>query len=97
MSKRKKPIFKLNEEEKKISDSFNLEEWKSIDNIEEEITKAKETASRYLHKDARINIRISSSDLERLKQIAAYEGLPYQTLISSVLHKYSAGHLNLDF
>jgi predicted DNA binding CopG/RHH family protein len=93
MNKRKKPIFKLNEEEKKISDSFNLEEWKSIDNMEEEIIKAQEAGSHYLHKDARINIRISSSDLERLKQIAAYEGLPYQTLISSILHKYSAGHL----
>ena len=46
----------------------------------------------YLQKDARINIRISSSDLKRIKQKAAYEGLPYQTLIASVLHKYSAGH-----
>ncbi|HYD90546.1 MAG TPA: hypothetical protein VEA37_03550 [Flavobacterium sp.] len=95
MTKRKQPIFNLDEEEKKISDSFDREEWESVEGLGEEIIKAQETASRYLHKDARINIRISSSDLERLKQIAAYEGLPYQTLISSVLHKYSAGHLNL--
>ena len=40
-----------------------------------------------------INIRLSSADLNRLKQKAAYEGLPYQTLIASVLHKYAAGHL----
>jgi predicted DNA binding CopG/RHH family protein len=95
MTKTKKPIFNLDKEEKKMSDSFDLGEWESVKGLEKEIAKAQEAASRYLHKDARINIRISSSDLDRLKQIAAYEGLPYQTLISSVLHKYSAGHLNL--
>jgi predicted DNA binding CopG/RHH family protein len=93
MTKRKKPIFELDEEEKKISDSFDLEEWESVNNLGEEIIKAQKAASRYFHKDAKINIRISSSDLERIKQIAAYEGLPYQTLIASILHKYSAGHL----
>ena len=44
------------------------------------------------NKDVRINIRLTSSDLSAIKQRAAYEGLPYQTLIS-VLHKYAAGHL----
>ena len=95
MTKRRKPVFNLNEEEKKISDSFELGEWESVENLGEEMSKAQEAASHYLQKDARINIRISSSDLERLKQIAAYEGLPYQTLIARILHKYSAGHLNL--
>ena len=95
MTKKKQPTFKLDEEEKKLSSSFDLGEWESVGNLNEEVERAKSAASRYLHKDARINIRISSSDLERLKQIAAYEGLPYQTLISSILHKYSAGHLNI--
>jgi len=48
-----------------------------------------------LRKDVRINIRLSSNDILNIKQIAAYEGLPYQTLIASVLHKYAAGHLDL--
>lgn len=95
MTRSKKPIFNLDEKEREISDSFDRGEWESVENLGKEIAKAQEAASRYLHKDARINIRISLSDLERLKQIAAYEGLPYQTLISSILHKYSAGHLNL--
>ncbi|KJV61948.1 hypothetical protein [Rickettsia amblyommatis] len=47
-------------------------------------------AANYLKKDTRINIRIFSSDLMRIKQKAAYEGLPYQTLISSILYK--SGH-----
>ena len=49
---------------------------------------AMEAANRYMRKDARINIRLSTADLELLKQRAAEEGLPYQSLISSILHKY---------
>ena len=49
---------------------------------------AMEAARRYMRKDARINIRLSTADLELLKQRAAEEGLPYQSLIASILHKY---------
>jgi predicted DNA binding CopG/RHH family protein len=52
---------------------------------------AVEAARRYLRKDARVNIRLSTADLEMLKRRAAEEGLPYQTLIASVLHKYVSG------
>ena len=44
-----------------------------------------------MRKDARINIRLSTADLEMLKRRAAEEGLPYQSLIASVLHKYVSG------
>jgi predicted DNA binding CopG/RHH family protein len=96
MAIQKKPIFKLDQEEQDLSDSFDRGEWKSVKNLKKEITKAKVAASNYLRKNARINIRIPTSDLERLKQLAAYEGLPYQTLIASVLHKYAAGHMSVD-
>jgi predicted DNA binding CopG/RHH family protein len=46
-----------------------------------------QAARRYLRKDARVNIRLSTADLEMLKRRAAEEGLPYQSLIASVLHK----------
>jgi predicted DNA binding CopG/RHH family protein len=39
-----------------------------------------------------VTLRLSSGDLARLKQKAAYKGLPYQTFIASVLHEYAAGH-----
>ncbi len=51
-----------------------------------------EASSKYFKKDTRVNIRISSNDLQWLKQKAAYKGLPYQTFIASVLHEYAAGH-----
>jgi predicted DNA binding CopG/RHH family protein len=50
-----------------------------------------QAARRYLRKDARVNIRLSSADLEMLKRRAAEEGLPYQSLIASILHKYVSG------
>lgn len=83
----------LDEEEKDILDSFERGEWKRVAHSKEAKTFATKAAANYLRKDARINIRLSQSDLSRIKQIAAYEGLPYQTLIASLLHKYAAGHL----
>ncbi len=93
MTKRKQPIFNLDAEEQELSDSYDRGEWKSVKNLKQELRKARTAAANYLRKDARINIRLSSSDLERIKQIAAYEGFPYQTFIASIIHKYAAGHL----
>jgi predicted DNA binding CopG/RHH family protein len=93
MTKRKEPIFNLDEEEQALSDSFDSGEWKSVKNLKAEKEKAHKAASNYLRKSARINIRISEVDLDQIKQKASFEGLPYQTLIASVLHKYAAGHL----
>ena len=95
--KRKVKVFdvQLDEEEQSLLKSVERGEWKSVDSLEAEIAKAKKAAENFLGKDTRVNIRISSSDLGRLKRIAAYEGLPYQTLIASILHKYASGHLDI--
>jgi predicted DNA binding CopG/RHH family protein len=82
----------LDAEEKDLLESFERGEWKSVSNVEEAKAFAQEAAANYFRKNARINIRLSHSDLNRIKQMAAYEGLPYQTLIASLLHKYAAGH-----
>jgi predicted DNA binding CopG/RHH family protein len=87
------PKISLDQEEQSLLNSFENEEWQRVKDFSREKEKALEAAKNYLQKDMRINIRISSSDLKRIKQRAAYEGLPYQTLIASILHKYSAGHL----
>lgn len=93
MNQRKsKPKIKLDLEEEDILQSFEKGEWKSINAVGKEKKRAQTTAKRTLSKDVRINIRLSSADLSNIKLAAAYEGLPYQTLIASVLHKFAAGH-----
>lgn len=95
MRRRKKAHQKeLNDEEKELLESFENDEWKTVKNLEKEKTHARKVAAKTLRKDVRINIRLSSNDISNIKQMAAYEGLPYQTLIASILHKYAAGHLS---
>lgn len=90
---RKKSQKKLDPEEKELLASFENDEWKTVKNLEQEKEVARKAATKSLCKDVRINIRLSSGDISNIKQKAAYEGLPYQTLISSILHKYASGHL----
>lgn len=82
----------LDQEEKEILHAFATGNYVVADNVKEEIAKAKTAAKNSLRKDIKINIRLSSVDIEHIRQKAAYEGIPYQTLISSILHKYAAGH-----
>ncbi len=85
--------IKLNKEEQDILDSFERGEWKSVSNLKAEINKHREYARKTLKKDKRINIRISSKVLEEIQAIAIEDGMPYQTLISSILHRYVTGRL----
>jgi len=83
----------LDNEEKELVESFETDTWESVDNLENEIKKHQTIARNTLRKDKRINIRLSSHDLEALKTNAVELGLPYQTLVSSVLHQYVTGRL----
>jgi len=82
---------KLDKYEQEILDSYERGEWKSVKNVKQEIKKHREYARNTLKKDKRVNIRISSKDLEDLQVIALQEGLPYQTLMASILHKFATG------
>ena len=83
---------KLNQEEKEILKSYENDEWTSISNPSD-IARYKAAAKNTFKKDKRVNIRMSEIDLELLQERALIEGLPYQTLMSSVLHKYVTGRL----
>jgi predicted DNA binding CopG/RHH family protein len=83
----------LDDEEKGILDSYERGEWRPVKNPKQEIKKLHEYARNTLQKDKRINIRMSSKDLNQVQVIAAQEGIPYQTLISSIIHKYVSGYL----
>ena len=83
----------LDKEEKDILESYERGEWVSVKNPKQEIKKLHEYARNTLQKDKRINIRMSSKDLDQVQVIAVQEGIPYQTFISSIIHKYVAGYL----
>ena len=83
---------KLDKEEKDILDSFDEGEFES--SLSEERREAlRHIAEGTFKKDKRINIRLSGRDLEAIQRYALKEGIPYQTLVSSILHKFVSGDL----
>ena len=89
----KKNTMQIDEEELQILRDFERGEFQSIRNFKSEKQELEKAARNTLQKDKRINIRISSRDLQRIQMRAAREGVPYQTYISSSLHKLVAGRL----
>ena len=84
--------LKLDKSEKELLAAYEAGEFKSV------LTPArkkfiKRAAEQTIRKDKRINIRISGCDLNAIQRRALEEGIPYQTLVSSVLHKYVSGSL----
>jgi len=85
--------MKVSKEEKKLLDSVEQEEWVSIPDFRKEANRYQDYARATFRKDKRVNIRISEKDLAKIQKRALQEGLPYQTLISSILHKFVTGQL----
>ncbi len=85
--------IKLDKDEQEILKSFEKGEWETVQNVKEEIIKHQQYARNTLKKDKRVNIRISSKVLEEIQALAVENGIPYQTLMSSVLHRYVSGYL----
>jgi len=88
--------MKLDANEKDLLDFVEGGEWKSAGGGKRERTRYTCYAKATFRKDRRLNIRLSSKDLEAIQKRALAEGLPYQTLIASLLHKYAAGRLKGD-
>lgn len=86
----------IDNEEHTLIESYERGEFKRMPKKKEDALKKKlQTAARnHRLKNARINIRLSEADLDLIKHYAAKEGLPYQTLVSSVLHKFATGQLS---
>ena len=87
------PTMKLDADQKELLDSVERGEWKSAKGGKRERARYSRYAKATFRKDGRLNIRVSSKDLEAIQKRALAEGLPYQTLISSLLHKYASGRL----
>jgi predicted DNA binding CopG/RHH family protein len=85
--------MKLDGDEKEILESVERGEWRSVKGLKRDRGRYSRYAKATFRKDRRLNIRISSKDLEAIQKRALEEGLPYQTLIASLLHKYASGRL----
>ena len=84
-------MMKLDADEKELLESLVRGEWKSVRGGKRERTRYARYAKATFRNDRRLNIRLSSKDLAAIQKLALAEGLPYQTLISSLLHKYASG------
>ncbi len=93
MSKILKPTYKLDPEEVELLDSIDRGEWKPVKNLKkrQEELKRSATLTLKLLKSKNINIRLQPATLEKLRESAAQLGMPYQTLASSILHRYATG------
>ena len=85
--------MKLTKEEKELLNSVEQGEWEQIPNFKSEVSRYKQAARATMRKDKRVNIRMTERDLVHFQKKALQEGLPYQTFISSILHKYINGLL----
>ena len=86
-------MAKHDREEQELLASVERGEWRSATPHKAVLRQYIQAARHTLKKNRRVNIRLSETDLDGLHVRAIEEGLPYQTLISSVLHKYVTGHL----
>ena len=89
-------MSKLTREEQDILDAFEAGELVRSADTPDTARRHKDYADAMFRKDARINIRLSSKDLRGLQKKALEEGIPYQTLVASILHKYVEGRLHED-
>lgn len=86
-------MSELSTEEREILEAFEQGRLVRSEDASKTQERHREYAEAMLRKDARINIRLPSKDLRGLQKQAPAEGIPYQTLVASILHKYVEGRL----
>jgi len=85
----------LDKDEMELAKSLETEEWVS-DLTKKEKKQFEEYARNSLMKQKRINIRMSERDLKKIQAKAIEEGIPYQSLISMLIHKYNEGKVSIS-
>jgi len=83
----------LDNEEQELIQTLEQDGWKSTGNLDAWKTLLSKAATNTSAKDQRMNIRITKNDLDGIKLKALEEGIPYQTLVASIIHKYVTGRL----
>ncbi len=82
--------YELDKEEQELLDAIERSDFKPIPNLKAEIKRFRTAAKATLSRSKNINIRLSERTLHKLKVKAAEKGLPYQTLVASLLHQYTS-------
>jgi len=90
----KKAFKPIDQEEKDLMESIERDEWQPVKKFDQEKEKAMTAARNTLKKEKRINLRLTQKDYHQIQIKAIEEGIPYQTLISSLVHKYLNGSLS---
>lgn len=88
--------IKLDSYEKEIEEGLHREGFKRIPSFNREMERYRTAAKATLEKNRNINLRISEQDLSRVKSIAARQGVPYQTLLTSLIHQYSNNQIEYN-
>ena len=83
----------LSAEERDVLDRFERGELRSASVAEREAELARQAARNTFNKTRRVNLRVTERDFNLAHARAREEGIPYQTLLSSVIHKYLSGRL----
>ena len=83
----------MNAEEREILEKFERGDLLSSADAEEEMETARQAARNTFNKTRRVNLRVTERDFNLAHTRAREEGIPYQTLLSSVIHKYLSGRL----
>jgi predicted DNA binding CopG/RHH family protein len=86
-------MSKLSREEKEILEAFEEGKLKRVKNPRRELSSHRKAAAATFAKDSQISIHLSSKDMRALQKRALAEGIPYQTLVSSILHKFVEGQM----
>ena len=83
----------MNAEEREILEKFERNELRPATDADQEMAIAPQAARNTFKKTRRVNLRVTERDFNRAHARAREEGIPYQTLLSSVIHKYLSGRL----
>ena len=85
--------MKLDKEEKELLKSYEKGEWKSVKDFEKKKLEYQSYARNTAEKNKRVNIKLTERDLANLKAKSLEEGITYQTLAESIIHKYVSGKI----
>ena len=87
--------LKLDSQERKILKEYGQGKYVAVEHVDKEIKLAKEAAKDMLQKTKNVNIRLSVRDIQEIKEKAAENSLPYQTLIATIIRQYTRGAFTL--